>query len=650
MPIKDQSKADSIAWYLDGQFQTSNKPTFTIKKQGLATIKQVAFDQTTGNTDTASATIYGFDKPSPSLKPASICGNKPDTLKADSGFNTYQWQFKQQSVPVTTRKSSVYGNGVYEVLVRDSNGCVGVDSSKVNARVNLRSDTSICPGDSIQLHAGNPNATYKWQNGSKGQTLKVSEADTFYVEVSANSSCRGYDTVVIGDRNKPSIPLQSDTSICPKDSLTLDATTLGVDSYRWENGIEQPVLAVKSSDTFSITVIDTNGCRSTDSVIVNEHPVPAININDQSFCAGDSIILDPGKAVNYSWRNGDTTRTTVVKYSGLQVVTAKNGFNCTAQDSAFITQKALPQVNLRTDTSICPEDTLTLDAGPHNRSYRWSTGDTTAIIPVIEKGLYTVSVTNRSCTAKDSFRLRVYSPLDFSLGMDTTLCPSDSIVLNGPPSARSYQWSNGQRTDSLLVGDSLRIFPNPERIGLTIRDTNGCRSSDSLTITLAQKPDFTVNPQDTTICKDDEVTLKAEASTGSYTYTWSDGSSGNTLQFNTATTDTFSITVKATNSQRCLATDTARIIVEGCTGIRGPKAGSVRLYPNPAGERTQLVWNPAQLKIKQVQVKALNGKRLYQNINPKPTLQLPSSQWSAGTYIITIKTQQFRFSRKLIIQ
>ena len=652
VPINDQSKADSIAWYLDGQFRTSNKPGFTLKQKGWATVKQVAFDQTTGDTDTAKADIYGFQKPSPDIKPDSICGNKPDTLKISPEFTSYQWRFNEQSVSGNTGKSPVYGNGLHKVIVKDSNGCVGRDSAQVKARVDLRPDTVICPGNTLQLDAGNPGATYTWQDNSKSRTLKVSKADTFFVEVAANSSCRGYDTVVVDQWAKPSLSLHSDTSLCPGDSLLLDATTPGVDSYRWGDGSKQPTLKAGSNDTFYVSVIDTNECRASDSVIVDQYPVPAISLSNNSFCEKDSLILDPGKAASYKWRNGDTTRTTVVKDSGLQMVTAENGFGCVNQDSAYITKIGLPEVNLRPDTSICTGDTITLDAGPEGSAYSWSTGDATQTIPVTEKGLYKVSVTKQICTAKDSFRLQVDSPLDFSLGADTTLCPSDSIVLKGPTNAKAYQWSDGQRTDSLLVGDSLRKFPNPTNVVLTITDSNGCRSSDSLLITPAQKPVFTLNPKDTAICKDGKVTLKAEASSSSasYTYTWSDGSSGNTFPFDTGATDTFSISVQAKNDQGCLANDTAELIVKNCSGISDGQAESLKVYPNPAGGRTKIQWDPELVKIERIQVKTLDGKHVYQTTNPEPVIQLPSIQWKSGTYIITIETNQARITSKLIIR
>jgi len=90
--------------------------------------------------------------------------------------------------------------------------------------INLGNDTSICPGDFLTLNATTANANYLWSDSSTGSTFNVTTPGVYWVQISVNN-CSATDTIVVIQDTLSTINLGNDTSICPGDILTLNATT-----------------------------------------------------------------------------------------------------------------------------------------------------------------------------------------------------------------------------------------------------------------------------------------------------------------------------------------------------------------------------------------------------------------------------------------
>ncbi|MEI7727706.1 MAG: M14 family zinc carboxypeptidase, partial [Bacteroidota bacterium] len=91
-------------------------------------------------------------------------------------------------------------------------------------------------------------------------------------------------------------------------------------------------------------------------------------------------------------------------------LTCSNGITTGSKTkTGFIVASTAPVVNLGKDTTLCPWNTILLDAGNPGCTYLWSTGATTQTIVVDSTGIgygsrdFRVNVTNSSgCTAKDT--------------------------------------------------------------------------------------------------------------------------------------------------------------------------------------------------------------------------------------------------------
>ncbi|MEM9023006.1 MAG: gliding motility-associated C-terminal domain-containing protein, partial [Bacteroidota bacterium] len=173
-----------------------------------------------------------------------------------------------------------------------------------------------------------------------------------------------------------------------------------------------------------------------------------------------------------------------------------------------------PVVSLGADTSICPGNVVTLDAGTTPESYLWQDNSTAQTLAITDSGTYSVLVTNQCGVARDTIRVdRIVSNVQIELGNDTTLCPGETVLLDPGQPGLNYTWSDNSTGNTLTANAS----------GLYVAEaTDGCTTDrDSVVVTVADSLLVDL-PEDTTICEDSTLVLRA-FNPGA-TYQWQDGS------------------------------------------------------------------------------------------------------------------------------
>jgi len=191
----------------------------------------------------------------------NLCLGVVLTLDATITGTSYLWQDNS-----TNPTLSVSQTGTYWVEV--SYGCSVISDTIIvtySFLINdLGNDTTLCSGKSLTLDATASNATYLWQDGSIDPTFNVSQAGTYWVEVS--DTCSVSDTIVISDIQIPSIELGHDTILCTGVMLTLDATTTDV-TYLWQDNSTNSTFSVTQSGTYLAQLTSICGTIA-DSIIV----------------------------------------------------------------------------------------------------------------------------------------------------------------------------------------------------------------------------------------------------------------------------------------------------------------------------------------------------------------------------------------------
>ena len=407
---------------------------------------------------------------------------------ADCQAYNYTW-----STGDTTSSVNGLPAGTYSYIVTDANGCSVSGQVTITEypllTVDIGPDTSICSDGSIVLDAGFGYASYLWSTGDTTEKITVDTSGTYSVVVSDTNGCTASDTALIDFFADPVVDLGPDTTICSGDTIVLDAGGPFV-TYAWSIGGTDSTRSVSLPDTISVMVIDSNGCNTSDTIIVNNFVVADPNITSigpDTLCLGDTLELEADAGfVTYDWSTGDTTRFAFADSSDTPWVslTVTDSTGCSRTDSIFITFLAFddpnPVIMPGPSVALCDGEPVQLDAGDGYVQYLWSTGDTSRFIDATA-GQYFVTVWNGFGCSERSDTITADSVGSPVASIDT-IAGGDSLI--AMPSGLSYQWYQVTGSgDSLLAGETGQTF-GPSVTGdyrVEVIDSNGC--SDIATYT-----------------------------------------------------------------------------------------------------------------------------------------------------------------------
>ncbi len=367
------------------------------------------------------------------------------------------------------------------------------------------------------------------------------------------------------------------TEVCDGNSVNLWVTPNA--SYYWSTGETTQSIDVTQTGSYNVTVTNyLTGCEvSSTPVTIVVDPLPVIDLGpDTSFCAGNSVILDAGSGfTNYNWNNGISHNQILpVSTTGTWFVSVTDNKGCSNNDTINIIVNSNPVVDLGPDTIFCGTH-LYLNAGSGFANYNWNNGlSFNPILDVVQTGAYTVVITDQNqCTASDNISVTVNQPPVVNLGNDLIVC-GNSAVLNAGSGFVAYNWNNGLGINQFLPVTQSGMYT------LNVTATNGCHGYDTINVNLHHLPDVNLgsNVQLLTI---DSLILDAGA--GYTNYSWSNGSSSQTIQINgwnyTPGTYTFSVTV--IDSVGCFNTDQINITIIQSNGINELAFVKSSVYPNP---------------------------------------------------------------------
>jgi len=181
-------------------------------------------------------------------------------------FSSYLWQDGSSGDRYLADKT-----GTYWVEIINENGCPFRDTAVISwlpiPDADILHDTLLCHGTSILLDPGDF-SSYKWQDGSTGESYRATQAGNYWVVFSNENGCHFRDTLVINWLDSLTARLGDDLTLCLGDKILLDAGNEGrYANYFWQDNSMNRYLAVSANGIY--TVIVTNPCGSiTDNVLV----------------------------------------------------------------------------------------------------------------------------------------------------------------------------------------------------------------------------------------------------------------------------------------------------------------------------------------------------------------------------------------------
>jgi gliding motility-associated-like protein len=466
---------------------------------------------------------------------------------SNSGGETYLWQDGS-----TEDNFLITAEGNYSVTV--TNACnsasddIEIVVEDVTLNVSLPADQVLCPGETFVLSNSGDTGSYQWQDNSTADTLLVSAPGTYSVTVSTFCSV-GVDTIVINYSSPVVVPdLGSDFSLCPGEQAILSPGISGV-SYLWQDFSTADSFLVTTSGIYYVQVADQcTSASDTVQVTLNNNP-PQLSLPQQiSLCQGNSFIIDAGiNGVTYTWNDGSNADSLLVSTPGNYSLTVSNSCGADVDTVVILDGGPAPSVALGNDIALCPGDVVTLTPTFSDvTSWLWNDSSTGSSYSVSNAELITVAVSNSCGTTYDTLTstlLPATPPLD--LGLDTSLCPGNTLLLEINTPGVTIQWSDGSVNSQYLINGPGEYFA-------TIANSCG-ENADTINVGLLPAAPNLDLGIDQSLCPGEVITF--DPGVQNVTYVWQDGSVGSSFN----ATQAGLIILSITNSCGS-ATDTVEIV------------------------------------------------------------------------------------------
>lgn len=587
---------------------------------GSGTYSVTVKDNNSGCTATASGTLPNptrVDNGPINLTPAACKGvdNGVINYTAEGGTplpgNRYNftWAFaptqndpKGTSTNVTNTNPLNLPNrkaGFYWLTITDANTCTFVDSFELdlartielnktitNAKCSYTADGSIIANAVATPPFTNPNFTFGWSQTGSGTTsatltsatLSNAKAGIYILTATEVSGCKIVDTIEIDgpDTLKLSpVQVKDPTCLSPNNgSIQVFARggTGGPFNYtfNWSNGApNNPQATGLPTGTYTVTVVDVNGCRDSMSFSIKVPDPPKINgiTVTQPRCGDDGcleVLAPTGKT--FEWFNlsgasfGNTAKVCNLPGDTFYVV-VKDSVSCMASDTASLIA-VVPMVvfesMLKDPGCVGSKDgevNVVVQGGAPNPAYiyNWSTTppQTTATLTGVGAGTYTVSIRDsKDCLLTDTFELK--DPPQIKPAYSNFVPATCSDSCNGgvtltvayattPATSGSFNFSwDDNGTDSVRTN----LCPGIHKV--TITDAKNCELVDSVNIPSPPPVETSSLTSTVTTCFGDNdgtaTALGVGGNGGPYTYMWSTGSTATTIS--NLSPDTYSVTIK----------------------------------------------------------------------------------------------------------
>jgi len=256
---------------------------------------------------------------------------------------------------------------------------------------------------------------------------------------------------------------QADTILACRESFIPRPyfSSLGASSFKWSPsyGLDNDTIAYPTIDPgtdtrYTVEVTTNAGCTDTMSFLVERDSLPwygpGINFTSSTgsftFCEGDEITI--GTSLPYlihNWSNGETGSTITVNEPGSYYLVARTRDGCYSYDTVHI--EPFGQI-VADPPMLCHGDTLTLSVdNPDIDSFDWSTGEKSKTIDVYQPGVYSVTISNDTCSYTDEITIDYLNDTanaDFTYwfkGFTTTFYPKS-------PGVDTAYWTFGDGNSS----------------------------------------------------------------------------------------------------------------------------------------------------------------------------------------------------------
>lgn len=543
------------------------------------------------------------------------------------------------------------GLGTHTITYDVGGGCPVSTTKNVTVHplpiVSAGADAIICNGSATTLQ-GTGAVSYIWSpatgipnpNIASPSATPPSNNFTYTVTGTDNNSCSNTDAVTLTFFAGPQVTASDDPEIiCAGTPTPVSATGTTANglpgAYMWtpSAGVvgassANATVSPLQTTTYTVTFTDNCGLSATDQVVVTTEQYYSVNLPVTSqYCADADVLLQAsttGSSPTFEWTStvpgfdgtSYTNSSLLVNQAGTYTLTVTSPMGCTNADQTVVSEVPLPNPYLPSPVDLCPNLTVTLNAGSNWDQVQWSNGSSTPSITVSQPGIYNVSITHNGCSNTGSVTVNLVEMPIVNLGPDIQICDGTSTSLSIPVNGA---WSTGANASSIQVSTGGTYYATV--------NVGSCVASDTVKVQLKPRPVANL-PVQVVGCLEGTVGINAENPVNA-SYLWNTGETTPLIEVSEFGT----YTVVAYNDCGS-ATDSASAYFQDCTySIYIPNTFT------PDNDGINEIWQLSTYNIKKLTLRVFNRWGdvilLSEELNPVWTGEVNSGDYYARDGVYT---------------
>ncbi|MGZ3864653.1 MAG: T9SS type B sorting domain-containing protein [Bacteroidia bacterium] len=481
--------------------------------------------------------------------------------------------------------------GIYTATITDAIGCQAMDTVTISAPSAIAPNATItspacglCNGEIDLAPTGGtpatvaPAYTYAWTGGTTADSLTNVCAGLYQVTISDSLGCSQTVQIPVSNPGSPTVTTTATSPVCSSACTGVITTTVSSASpvtYFWlPNGQTTPSINSLCAGVYFVEVKDSAGCIATVPDTITAGVTLALN----------ATVTNPGCAVcngaintnvsggtgpyTYTWMPGGATTPNIsgACAGAYTLYITDTGSGC--KDSIPVGLNSAANGPILTPVVTAPlchgmctgTASVNIFGGTAPYTTTWSNGQITNPITNLCPNTYIATVTDADgCVTTTSITLIEPDTLIRSLPIIVQpKCFGDAngsitTVISGGTPVYTYTWNPstivGTGGSGLVAG----------MYSVTISDANGCSITefDTLVDPAMLTITGTVTPASCNTVPDASIATTTNGGTGTYSYTWSGGSSATTASLTNILVGNYSVTV--TDAHNCK--DSASFVV-----------------------------------------------------------------------------------------
>ncbi|RYY58004.1 MAG: T9SS type A sorting domain-containing protein [Chitinophagaceae bacterium] len=532
----------------------------------------------TGCSITRSATIT---EPAALVVTSSIynpvCAGSSDgtvTLSVTGGSGSYSYNWTGSGN--TSNEETGLSAGTYECIITDGNGCSITETftitepDYVTATTSFTAETCAGAGNAtatVAVTGGTPGYEYFWwPSGQTTATAINLTPDTYTCFIYDLNGCGTSVQVEITAGTPMTLAVSQVDPVCANGTGEATITPTGGGApytFAWSTGGASATETGLTPGTHTCLVTSAGGCSIVETIVITAPDALVITPSQvNATCYGTSdgsatVTVTGGVGpYTYAWSSGHNTPTATDLGAGTFECTITDAIGCSVTESFTISEGAAMIVSVSSTDITCNganNGSATISAsggGPF--TYSWTGGAGSAATATdLAAGTYQCTITGPGgCSVTETIIVSEPDPMVITKsGTDVTCFGANdgtaTVDVTGGTAPYNYIWMPVNQ----MAATATNLAPGS--YSCNVYDANGCGASRTVVITGPTQIVATLSKTDNSCygATEGEASVSVTGGTGGYSYLWSSGGTGTSV--NGLGAGSYSVTV--TDNTGCSA-------------------------------------------------------------------------------------------------